>query len=409
MASYLPPSEPPGCPNWDAPSTEDLEDAHAAGIRTRRGFHPSPRPTPTRAPAPVAVEPDLDVIPESCPAGGEVEAETPPRAPTPPPALTPPASEKTGQVFTGWECGSKEEVAQRRLKLADAVYAHKAYDCPHGTKTKRWKSVVEELKSNNSILFAQMRGPESASHVGVLNYWNTMYAEWCARDDLGAKTSGAREDHDEFDQQMENIRKAHKGGEGKAGNKRSRNSYGIGGTREEALAKLNQVIAGSIRGQAAVAAENVRRQIEDCEVDDNGVVNPGTVPEKEPPAKRKSRGQGRASSLHQSASLFSEAAEKRAEVDRQRITLERAALASRNEEAAAMRANTERLFEMFAEQQRRADEREARERAERVAREERDREERLAAQAREAARAEREAKREEALTAMLMKVVEKMA
>ena len=274
MASYLPPSEPPGCPNWDAPNTEDLDDAHAAGIRTRRGFHPSPRPTPTRAPAPVAEEPDLDVIPESCPAGGGVEAETPPPAPTPPPS-----SEKGS--FTGWESGSTEEVDARRLKLADAVYTHKAYDCPHGHTAKRWKAVVGELKSNNSKLFAQMKGPESKSYLGVQSYWTLMYAEWCARDDLGAKTSGAREDHNNFDKQMENIRKAHKGGEGKEGTKRSRNSYGIGGTREEALAKLNQVIAGSIRGQAAVAAENVRRQIEDGEVDENGVVNPGTAPEKE--------------------------------------------------------------------------------------------------------------------------------
>ena len=52
---------------------------------------------------------------------------------------------------------------------------------------------------------------------------------------------------------------------------------------------------------------------------------------------------------------------------------------------------------MYVEQQRRADEREERDRAERMAREEW-----------EAARADREARRDEALTAMLMKVVEKL-
>ena len=390
MASYLPPSEPPGCPTWDAPNTEDLDDAHTAGIRTRRGFHPSPLPTPTRAPAPVADEPDLDVIPESCPAGGEVEAETPLPAPTPP------SSQKGAQTFEGWESGSKEDIANRRLKLAEAVYLHKAYDCPHGTVTLSWRAVVGQLKSNNSKLFALMKGPESTSYVGVRTYWDALYGEWKAKDDLGSKTSGASEDHAEFEVQMENIKKAHTGGEGQI-KKRSRNSYGIGGSREEALAHVNRVLAGSLRGQAAVAAETVREQIEHGDVDDNGVVTPVTAPEEGPPAKRQTRGKGRVSSMHQSASVWSEAAATRAEVDRENIRLQREQIQQRNEETAAMRANTDRMFEMIE-----------RDRAERAAREERER-------AREDARAEREAKRDELqarqnelLNAMLMKVVEKL-
>ena len=395
MASYLPPSEPPGCPNWDAPNTEDLDDAHAAGIRTRRGFHPSPRPTPTRAPAPVADEPDLDVIPESCPAGGEVEAETPPPAPTPP------SSQKGAQAFEGWESGSKEDIANRRLKLAEAVYLHKAYDCPHGKVTLRWRAVVGQLKSNNSKLFALMKGPESSSYVGVRTYWDAMYGEWKAKDDLGSKTSGACEDHAEFDVQMENIRKAHIGGEGKI-KKRSRNSYGIGGSREEALAQVNRVLAGSLRGQAAVAAEMVREQIELGDVDDNGVVTPVPAPEEGPPAKRQTRGKGRSSSMHQSVSLWSEAAATRAEVERENIRLQRETLQQRNEEAAAMRANTEKLFDMIERDRAERERERERERAERAAREERER-------AREDARAEREAKQSELTIAMLMKFAEKLA
>ena len=133
------------------------------------------------------------------------------------------------------------------------------------------------------------------------------------------------------------------------------------------------------------------------DVDDNGVVTTVTAPEEGPPAKRQTRGKGRVSSMHQSASVWSEAAATRAEVDRENIRLQREQIQQRNEETAAMRANTDRMFEMIE-----------RDRAERAAREERER-------AREDARAEREAKRDELqarqnelLNAMLMKVVEKL-
>ena len=226
-------------------------------------------------------------------------------------------------------------VWESRLKLAEAVYLHKAYDCPHDTKTLRWRAVVGQLKSNNSNLFALMQGPELFSYVGVHAFWELMYADWKARDDLGSKMSGAYEDHDEFHVQMENIRKARVDGEGQKGNKRSRNSYGIGGSREEALAKVNQVLAGSVRGQAATAEDSSRRQIEHGEVDDNGVFNPVTAPGKPPPADRQTDGKGRTSSLHQSASVFSEAAGKRAQVDRERIELDREALQGRGAQASS--------------------------------------------------------------------------
>ena len=62
-----------------------------------------------------------------------------------------------------------------------------------------------------------------------------------------------------------------------------------------------------------------------------------------------------------------------------------------------MRQNTEMLFQLFGDQQRQAGECDDRERAKRSA-----------AQAREDPRAQREAARDEALTAMLLKVVERM-
>ena len=72
--------------------------------------------------------------------------------------------------------------------MAEAVYLHKAYGCPHNIKTLRWRAVVGQLKSNNSKLFALMKGPESSSYVGVCTYWELMYAEWKARDDLSNNT-----------------------------------------------------------------------------------------------------------------------------------------------------------------------------------------------------------------------------
>ena len=140
-------------------------------------------------------------------------------------------------------------------------------------------------------------------HVSVMKYEHQVRGRK-ARDASGAITSGATEDHTEFDVQMESIRSAHANGDGQI--KLSRNSFGIGGTRAEGIAKMNEVLAGSVRSRAAVAVKSVWQQIKHRDMDEHGIVTPVTMPDDKTPAKRKSRGKGRTASMHQPASIFSQ-------------------------------------------------------------------------------------------------------
>ena len=68
MAGYLPDSEPPGCPDWDSPNMNELDDQYLNMRCTRRRSYanPSPQPTPPRRVGVAAAEAlDLDTIPET--------------------------------------------------------------------------------------------------------------------------------------------------------------------------------------------------------------------------------------------------------------------------------------------------------------------------------------------------------
>ena len=68
------------------------------------------------------------------------------------------------------------------MKLARAVHEARAYDCPSGTKEKRWRAVVDAVKGegNSSELF-KLLVPNSAgstSHRTLEKYFTRLFDDW---------------------------------------------------------------------------------------------------------------------------------------------------------------------------------------------------------------------------------------
>lgn len=292
-------------PPWTQPSTQDLDDQHAEaqGIRTRRNSYRSPYASPVRPPRPPgagaqASSPDLDVIPET---EAQIPEAQPPVDPEDEDASQSPIAMGNGRrdrTPFSWTDGGDEKLNDRNLKLAQGVLEAKAYDCPHGTMEARWRQVVAYLKSNNSRLFALLEGEDTTSWRRVRMYWagdtkkcsDGLYLEWERAMRRRANTSGAAENHTEFDDVMENIKKAIRDGAGRQTKKR-KNSYGVD---DDTVFRINRALSGSL-GDTTFHAAGVRTVQEIQRAQNQGTIRDGVVqpePEREPqaPEERKRRG-----------------------------------------------------------------------------------------------------------------------
>ena len=293
-------------PPWTQPSTQDLDDQHAEaqGVRTRRNSYRSPYASPVRPPrtsgaGAQASSPDLEVIPET---EAQIPEAQPPVDPEDEDASESPiamGNNRRVRSFS-WTDGGDDKLYARNLKLAHGVLEAKAYDCPHGTMEARWRQVVAYLKSNDSRLFALLAGAEDAtSWRRVRVYWagdskkgiEGLFAEWNRATVRGANTSGAAEDHTEFDNVMENIKKAIRDGLGKQPKKRKNSFLVDDGT----MINIQHALDGSLgdtttmHAAATKTVAQIQRAGDDGRIRD-GVVQPEPEPEPQPPAERKRRG-----------------------------------------------------------------------------------------------------------------------
>ena len=327
MAGYLSDSEPPGCPDWDAPNTNELDDQYLNMRCTRRRSYanPSPQPTPPRrVGVPAADAPDLETIPETV-VDAPVDA-----SPEEPEA----AEEEVHQPLDTdmgefrWDAGGPEDLYKRQLALAEAVFERRAYDCPHGSKAPRFRNVVSDLRKNGeSVLFAKM---SSEAHNRVANYWKIMEEAWTAGERRERNTSGAHGRNNPFDKKLQDIQDAKRDGVGQKlddifpdtvrKGKRSRASYGCANV-PDALENINRALDTSLRGKAAVVASDVAnqlRQAEETGTAADGVITPAPKTNDAGDVETKGRGRGKAAEMRgMLASLSNSIASREAESKQQ--------------------------------------------------------------------------------------------
>ena len=353
---YVPPTRAPIMSNGGLPNTQDLDEVAALGVKTRRNQYPSPHasphPSPTQRGSDGATEGgaraeravripetlqeedayDTDETRDNFPEG-QLPPDPPLEGAPAAPAATATggttsnvrvahtvdatapsntgggtsASESPPQIRTSTDAGHdkftwgvRDERFQREIKLANAVHACLAYDCPRGKTADRWREVIDYLKKDNAPLFILLRPntplcdepvnptPASSSWRWVQDHWKKVFASWSKAEKIEFRTSGTNDaDYNALFAKYQLIRDDKAAGLGKA--VQQKNGYRVAQSTLNRVCAQNGLGGAAGRHAATVAAQTEAAQAAG-EVGADGMVTPPRAPPAEPPAERAGRG-----------------------------------------------------------------------------------------------------------------------